>query len=73
MARKSREGLLAKYTAAKSRGGRHEDSVELLPTNLSSEELQRTVRTETVGVRSEIGFVSRSNRQQPPRDLFGDL
>ncbi len=72
-ARKGKEGLVAKYKATKNRAGKHEDSVELLPSNSSSEELQRSARVaSSVRVERGAGHVSRSNAP-PPRDLFNDL
>lgn len=72
-ARKGKDRLLAKYTAAKNRSGKHEDSIELLPSNSSSEELVRSARsTSSVRVERGGGYVSRSNAP-PPRDLFDDL
>ncbi len=72
-ARKGKDGVLAKYTAAKNRSGKHEDSVELLPSNSSSEDLVRSSHvTNSVRVERGGGYMSRSSAQ-PPRDLFDDL
>lgn len=73
-ARKSKDTISAKYTAAKNRR-HHDDSVELLPSNSSSENLQRTARLSLGGsVRVERGgsYPQRSTGS-PPRDLFDDL
>ena len=73
-AKKSKEGLVAKYKAVKNRG-KHEDSVELLPSNSSSEELRRTARAES-SVRVERGLGAGHGTwlsSQPPKDLFDDL
>lgn len=75
-ARKSKDTIAAKYTAARNRG-HQDDSVELLPSNSSSEDLQRTERlSASLGgsVRVERGssYPQRSSGS-PPRDLFDDL
>ena len=76
LARKSKDTIAAKYTAARNRG-HNDDSVELLPSNPSSEDLQRTARLSaglggSVRVERGSSYPQRSSGS-PPRDLFDDL
>ena len=74
LAVKSKNTITAKYHSARRKS--HDDVIELLPSNSSSDNLRLTAHSSSgVGVSGSSGRLSSrgGGSREPPRDMFNDI